>query len=231
LRTLPGFTTISVRDASAHIWDVLRISFNENATEHEDLMTDAIKPTGADFNFYSLTNDYKKLAIDSRPYNADKAILLGLYGNYIQDYVFRVDQLDLPLGGKLVLHDKLLNQFLPLVNGSEYRFSVTADTITQGDNRFELKLEQDKGALPAGLSVSLIPNPANDEVTLTIATNGKDEVSIRISDLTGIQLFNKKAGVIKSKSFNIALGNYASGVYLVEVISGKETVVKRLVKE
>ena len=126
MRVLPGYVTLTVYDTSYHPWDMFYLSFNDAATDNENDL-DAAKPVRAEFNFYSLSAEGHKLALDARPYKDGKVIPLGITSGYEQQFIIKADGLSVPGGGKLYLHDKLLNQYVLLQQGTEYRFTIIAD--------------------------------------------------------------------------------------------------------
>ena len=230
-KTQPESVSLYVYDANYHPWDMLYVKFNDEATEAEDKYLDAAKPSGAEFNFYSLTSDNRKMVIDARPYNADKVVPLGINSAYAQEFIIKAEGVVLPAGGQLFLHDKLLQKYVSLQPGTEYRFAITADKATQGDNRFELSMKPAAVADNSSLHVSMTPNPAVDEVNINFNTGKAQNVSVRVLDMSGVSIYNKDLGLQQSGTVNISLSNFASGVYMVELTSGSEKIVHRLVKE
>ena len=236
LKAIPEFVSLVVYDAAYHPWDMTYIKFNDAASAADENDFDGTKPmNGAtDFNFYSISSDNHKLSLDARPYKAGNVIPLGLTSSYAQEYIIKAEGMAVPEGGKVYLHDKLLKQYVLLQQGTEYKFSVTADKATQGEERFELSMEPREVATVAatkGLNVTMTPNPATDEVKVNF-TNGKTEnVSVRVLDLSGVSIYNQKLGNLQSGSVSIPLGSFASGIYMVELTSGDQKVTERLIKE
>ena len=233
-RAAPEYVSLSVYDENYHPWDMLNVKFDDQATDNEDGKLDATKPLGGDLNFYSLSADSKKLAIDARPYATGKVIPLGITSNYAQEFIIKADNITVPAGGKVYLHDKLLQQYVLLEQGTEYKFTISTDKATQGDNRFELTMvPSEVAAVPAsaGLNVTMTPNPATDDVKINFTSAGKEKVTVNVTDLSGISVYNQSLGNVASGSVSVPLANFASGIYLVELTSGSQKVVQRLVKE
>ncbi len=232
LKASPDYVALTIYDANYHPWDMLNIKFNDDATNEEDANYDATKPSSpADLNFYSLSADNKKLSIDGRPYQAESAIPLGIQSSVAQDFIIKAENVAVPEGGKVYLHDKLLKQYVLLQQGTEYRFSISSDKQTQGEQRFELSMAPSTVANNKGLHVTMTPNPATDEVTIGF-TNGKAEsVSVRVLDLSGVSIYNQNLGTKQNGSINVQLSNFAAGIYMVELTSGDQKVVQRLIKE
>jgi hypothetical protein len=222
---------LMVYDNNYHPWDILDLNFNSQAGDEDDNNNDAAKLTGTDFGFYSVSSDNRKLAIDVRSFRQNGTVPLGISSNYAQDFIIRTEMLRTPDNSPLYLHDKLLNQYVQLQKGTEYKFTVSADKATQGDNRFELRMAPEEAATGNNLKVSLAPNPASDEVNITITASGKDDVSIRMTDIVGVQVYSKNVGHVKSGTTKVTLDKLASGIYMIEVKSGNNTIVNRLVKE
>ena len=235
LRSSNDNITMAIYDAGYNLFDRSVVQFDNNATDAEDYTFDALKPPSpASLNFYSLSADNKKMSIDTRPYAVDKTIPLGITSSLAQEFIIKADECIAPAGGKVLLHDKLLNQYIELSQGMEYRFTITTDKNTQGDNRFELtfrnanaqNVQSDKA-----LTVNMIPNPATDEVNLTFTSGKLAHVQVAITDIAGVNVYNNDLGQQQSGSLRIPLTNLASGVYMVALTSGSEKVVQPLVKE
>jgi hypothetical protein len=82
-----------------------------------------------------------------------------------------------------------------------------------------------------GLQLTLQPNPASDEVTVTYLAGQKARTEIRLTDISGVEVYRKTLGDQRGGDHKIQLGHLASGIYMVELTSGTEKVVQRLVKE
>jgi hypothetical protein len=231
IKGLPDYVSLFVYDAQYHPFDMLHIKFGAEATDNEDNDFDAAKPQGPDFNLYSISADDHKLAIDGRPYAAGKSIPLGINSNYNQEFIFKTEALSVPTGGRVFLHDKLLNQYVMLQQGTEYKFNVTKDAATQGDKRFELTMEPGVDATSNGLQVTMTPNPASNEVSISYTSGNAEHVTVKVSDLTGMNVFTKDMGVQQNGKVIVPITNLAAGIYMVELTSGSQKVVQRLIKE
>ena len=225
------YTTLAVYDENYHVWDRLQLDFNDKATDNDDRVYDAVKPMGiANFNFYSTSTDDHKLAIDSRPFSAEKVVPLGITSGYQQQFIIRADNVAVPEGGKLVLHDKLLGKYVELNAGTEYPFSIGKDNATQGD-RFELAMKSAAPAVVKPLAVSMTPNPATDDVKISFTSGKKEQVNVRVMDITGVCIFNNDLGQQQNGTISVPLSTFAAGVYMVELTQGSQKVTQRLVKE
>ncbi len=231
LRTTGSDLNLVVYDENYHPWDVLSINFDENATSNEDNRYDALKPTGADFNFYSISTDGQKLAIDARPFATGNVIPLGVSSSFALNLILKATSV--PAGKKLYLHDKLLGKYMQLTEGAEYPWTVTTDVKTQGDNRFEITTATDGVSKEATelFSVTLTPNPTADEVVISLAGTTANEAAIHIYDVTGRQIYENKNAPLGGGKTTVRLTNYPAGVYIVEITSGPNVKTLKLVKE
>ena len=213
---------------------MLYLKFTDAAKDQEDNDFDARKLLGSDFCFYSLAADGQKLAIDARPYQAKKVIPLGVTSRYDQEFIIKAEGMAVPEGGRLYIHDKLLKKFVLLQQGTEYRFTISKDKATQGETRFELSMEPaDVAAVSAdnNLNVTLNPNPATDEVNIRFSSGGSENVSVRIMDISGVSVYSEQLGQLQSGNIKVPLSAFPSGIYMVELISGNQKVVQRLIRD
>ena len=233
LREIPQYISLNIYDVNYNMYDMLYVRFIDEATDNEDNKYDAAKPSSpANLNFYSMSAEGKKLGLDSRPYEAGKVIPLGISSTVAQDFIIKTDGYAAPAGAKVYLHDILLNTYTLLQQGTEYRFSITTDKSTQGDRRFELSVDPTAAvAANKALEVTMQPNPATDEVKISFTSGKKDNVNIRMMDLSGVSVYNTSLGLQQSGSVNVPLSNLASGIYMVELTQGDQKVVQRLIKE
>jgi hypothetical protein len=122
-------------------------------------------------------------------------------------------------------------------DGRTYTFTIIADSASQGDNRFELSMAGEVSTGVAnlnsntGLKVSITPNPATDQMTISYTASQSNNTSVRIMNMAGQTVIKMELGKQLSGSVNIPLNNVASGVYIVEFTSGNQITTQRLVKQ
>lgn len=75
-------------------------------------------------------------------------------------------------------------------------------------------------------AVAVHPNPANDYFEIT--NNSQNPISVNIYDLLGNRVITAESSQLKKQSFSLASLN--SGVYLVELKSDNQKLVKKLIK-
>ena len=89
-----------------------------------------------------MSADNSKLSIDARPFSDGKVIPLGIKSSYLQDFIIKAQNVAVPDNGQVYLHDKYLQTYTQLLQGTEYKFTITKDAASQGDNRFELSMKK-----------------------------------------------------------------------------------------
>ena len=225
------FLNLNIYDANYHLYDELDVHFNDLATDNEDRKYDCGHPMNPDFNFYCIGADNSKLTVNELPYQNGKIIPIGLRSDYQQDFIIRVDNLgNIPAGGSVYLHDKFLNTYTFLAQGTEYRFAITGNAASQGEQRFELGL-QPAGTAIAAFDVVLTPNPAANEVNLTYSAPASGDTKVSIIDITGQVVMVRQLGDTQKGTIALPVKDLAAGIYLVELNCGSNKVVQKLVKE
>jgi len=81
----------------------------------------------------------------------------------------------------------------------------------------------------SGLEAFIFPNPVETYVTIQFSEVLKTVINIVVYDITGkVILENKEA---PTNSFNVDMSSYSSGVYLLNITSGKRKFTARLIKK
>ena len=215
-------------------WDRLLINLDDNAMDVED-NGDGKKLYNPGLDFFTLSKDGERLAVDVRPYSDGSSIPLGLtaYNRYNR-YVIKTGMFDIPAGTKLYLHDKWLNKKEELKAGFEYRFDVTADTNSQGNNRFEINMV---GQPTNGIAfkekqaakMQLVPNPAREEVKISFdKLEGKAQ--LKLTSITGQVIFSSGINAATG-SVTIPLHGIPAGIYIAELQSSNARFTEKLIKE
>ena len=226
------YLALQLYDTNYHPWDIMYFNFNNDCSGNEETNDDAGKLSNPDLNFYSLSSDKHRLSIDTRPFRAGGTVPLGLASGFAQEYIIRVDEMGVPVGGKIYVHDKFREKYMLLETGAEYRFGVTEEMATQGENRFELVMgELSVKNHEAPLQMKLAPNPATDEVVLSYERTGNDEIDMRVVDMAGVCAINRSLGSKLNGNVSIRLDKLPAGIYIVELSAGGKKVSERFVKE
>lgn len=226
-----AYLSLNIYDSSYALWDMLTIRYDGRATDSDDIKYDAAKLLYGDVNFYSQAANGRKLSIDARPYVAGSIIPLGITSNYHQKYIMQAQNVADPAGQSIWLHDKLLNKYTELNTGTEYGFDITADKATQGNDRFELLMKPAENRTVSALSCAINPNPAANNVELSINAANATNVQINITDVKGVSVYSAEVNAVKKSRVNINLESFPSAVYIVEIKQGSEKITRKLVKE
>jgi hypothetical protein len=214
-------------------WDQWDMYFDNQATADSEWY-DGMKLMNPEISIYSFAKDGAKLAIDSRPYAENEIIPMGLAYATPRTYTLRVEDIDMPVNTQLYLHDKYLNTVVELKQGGSYVFDVTIDSLTYGDNRFELNMlgnPTNSSIAKNKLKVQLVPNPATNNATLYYEGMQDGNIEVNITNMVGIKVATYVQASVKTGSINIPLQQVASGIYIVEVKNGNQTITQKLVKQ
>lgn len=238
-----GSTTPKLRLTAVNSYgemDALQVRIDAGAGNGSTDRYDAAKWSNINFDMYSIASDGSKLCIDARG-NDVTVIPIGIKTNLTaNDFTLKVTSIEGMEDKTVILRDKLLQTetVLKAANDS-YTFSITKDTATKGDNRFELVLQNNKTTAVIDntnnntIAVQLSPNPVADQLTITL---GKDAVSttsvtnVRVLTADGQTLQTQQAGVGAS-SIKVGLQGIGKGILLVEVKNDKVSSVQKVVKE
>lgn len=184
--------------------------------------TDAIKLTNPDVNLFSQSSDLQKLSVDARRINNNTIVPIQIESSVNQSFYFKVLQAILPSDNKLVLHDRLTNQYLPLIKDSIYAFTLSDDSAKNKD-RFEISQFVPKGninQLLQLLTIKMHPNPVKNELTVGIKSSLSANTSIQIYSSTGILIKTIAVGSLQSGNIQIPVSELHAGTYILQVING-----------
>jgi hypothetical protein len=186
-------------------------------------------------NIYTTTPDGKQMAIDARS-DFSKTIPLGIFSS-VGKYNLVVNENSIPLGTTIFLKDKLLNIQTELKQGVNYNFSISSDTASQGENRFELLFSNPTQTLTASdisnngeLSLKVLGNVINSN-TLNVQVNG-----IKNGETGVLSILDLSGRVITSKNVvnglnKININNSSNGVNLIQLSNGKSILTQKFIKE
>ena len=77
------------------------------------------------------------------------------------------------------------------------------------------------------LKVQVLPNPSTTHFTLVMQSNSSEEVEIRVVDLYGKKVYQTRGSATEKYTFG---GNLPSGLYIVQVIQGKNRQTLKVIK-
>jgi len=229
---------------STIFWDRMLVLFNDTAKATYEY-SDCLKMANPDISLYTFGKDDSILSIDCRKHVDSQSIRMGLYVPTAKRYRFVLGEYNMVLGTRIYLLDKYTKTKEEIVPGFEYWFDVTSDAATQGDNRFELVMEgkPTKTGTPTttvknvatnkteevkAFEVSIAPNPASSVAKLKYKGDSVKELHVSIMNMMGAVVAKFDT---KSTEISLPIQNLQTGMYMVEVSNGKETVVEKLIKE
>jgi hypothetical protein len=227
-----NWVELQLADSNTH-WDRLLIKLDNKAADSIDKQ-DAIKLYNPGIDFYTLSKEGKRLAIDARPYEDSTLIPLGITAyNLYNNYVIKTGMFNIPAGTKLYLHDKYLNKTEELTTGFSYGFAVTSDSNSQGANRFEINMV----GTPTGVATTtqqnnklqVIPNPAHSSIELSY-NKQQGNVAIQILNMAGQAVYSTKVNGNNGHVI-ISIDNLAAGTYIAELKGSNIHLTEKFIKE
>ncbi len=221
---------IKVIDNSIY-WDRFEMYFHDQANHNYENF-DAVKFTNPDVNLSSLSTDNHALSIDSRPFENNRTIPLSFKSTQKKDFSFAFDNVTLPAGYQLFLKDYYTNKTTEIKHGEKYDFVVNNDSASQGDSRFEIQAV-DKYASTSNFTANNLykvgPNPVTHN-ELTVYYPANSNTTMIVADINGKVLKTNLLNNDKSAE-SIQLNGFQSGIYIVKLIQGNETVlVQKIIK-
>lgn len=227
---------------SGTLWDRLLINLDTNASTALDKL-DGKKILNPGLDFYTMSADGNKLAVDVRPYADKDSIQVGLtaYQRY-NKYAISTDMFNLPANTKLFLYDRYTNKTQELTPNFKYWFDVTADTNTQGKNRFVINVQVTATPPPPpppvtgvstlstdAASLVLVPNPAQNEVKLVFEKQ-HGTASVKLYNISGKVVWKNTIDA-RTGNYDLSLVDMPYGMYLVEFQQGDKRFVQKLLKQ
>jgi len=197
----------------------------ENGTDHNDLKKFYNDVT----NLYTITPDATRLAIDAR--QALSIVPLGISAP-AGTYNFKLNNNTLPEGTTVSLRDNLKQTETQINAGDTYEFSISADTASMGEHRFELVFNSKQAIITTAdnsgtLKARVLGNiTQNGEVGLEISA-AAGPVVVAIKDMEG-----RTVGVVNAVNGTqyIGIGNTVAGMLLLQISDGKSSVIQKVIK-
>jgi hypothetical protein len=211
-------------------WDRLLLIHSDSSSSYYD-PDDAEKIWNNDLNFYSISRDKQPLSADARPIGNNSIIPLGINTGLQQSFRIRIVAMRLPADNTLQLHDKWQEKWIKLERDSGYTFNTTSDTMSSGDQRFEIasyKAKVDTGVLPH-LIVRLAPVPAHQNTWITFSAPEKGHTIIRLLSSMGVPIKEIDLGLQQRGHYQISLTKTLPGIYFIELSCGEQTVLQKLI--
>lgn len=231
--------SFEVKNTATNFTDEVVIRFGEDkATDQFDTEFDAYNLPGSSHDLYVLDNKNIAYSIyhGSELKNASiekRIIQLGLANAVMGTYTFTAKELNpLTLNNKAILKDDYTNSQTEITDKMSYLFKINADSASQKNNRFSIIFNPEKNIpyTPFVLNIQVAPNPTKDMINLYYNQPKAAESFIKIVDASGKELYQKNLGTVSNGNISIHTKNWDSGTYYLSFISGKQSIVRKVIK-
>ena len=215
--------SIILTNQATETQDELVIKIDVNSTTNFDSEYDALKWLGENHNISVIGTDGKPLSISSIPLAAGSLPLkTDIYTNGTYTFSFNnVEEFE----ENVYLIDELLEEAILLDNQTVYSYERSGED----ENRFRLQYRPSTVTSIDELinfSPAIYPNPAQEELTIDLETSL--DAIIKITALNGEVVYSE---VTSGKSIvNVSLSDDLKGLYTVQIISGGNTSIQKIVK-
>jgi|GEM_PF-2756605 len=214
--------------------DGLVLKFNDNYTTIANY-EDAEKFINPDEIYAILNNGLRSIDKQALP-SIGHEIELFITAYRDPNYSLTFDIQNKPEGLGVFLNDDYLNIQTELTNDAVYNFSVDENIPgSVAENRFSLSFDNTTLGVNDnnfGVSFSLYPNPSQDG-RFEIKSKGlnADDVSIKIHNILGQQVFSKKLVVGNNGRVMVNAMGLSAGVYVVELSQEGQSFTSKLIIE
>lgn len=226
---------VTLKDASSTSTDETLFQFLDGTTAEFDAEFDANKFENPSLNVYTITPDYKQMAINALPFTGVQMVVpVGVKTTTTGSFSFSVQGVEnLVVASHVYLRDFETGALVDLATNPVYNFQI--GTAGELNNRFELIFtpqtvtEVQASLLNTGMRV--FPNPASGSTFNVQVEKGKaSSAALWIEDLAGRKVANQLVTLTNSNTFSVTKPSNA-GVYVVRMrLDGKVTSQKLIVQ-
>ena len=78
---------------------------------------------------------------------------------------------------------------------------------------------------------SIFPNPGGSQFSISCGQSDVNTLNVTVRNISGQVVYKKQISCNDQKTFTLDLGKQAAGNYSVEIVSGKDKTVKKIVVE
>ena len=89
-------------------------------------------------------------------------------------------------------------------------------------------LKDEKGS---HTTFNIFPNPGGSKFTITCENNPSSTVNVTVRNISGQVVYKKEVSCNPDRTFTLDLGKQASGSYTIEILSGNNKAVKKIIVE
>jgi trimeric autotransporter adhesin len=210
--------------------DETAVYFQAQATEGFDNQYDAFKvQTNAGVTLYTrIGND--KISINGMPDFAEKTeIPLIFYVPANGNYSLNVSELNyFAANSRIFLEDKIAKQVIDLQQIKSYSFAANVGT---DEKRFVLRFSRPLPEITES-TISIYPNPAENDLKIRFKNNYEGRVQIKITDLQGRELQSWEATKTEGAwEQHLKLSGLPKGLYILDIQTDKSSIIRKFAKE
>lgn len=209
--------------------DNLFIRQDEASTSGTNDTKDLLKLTNDNVNFYTLAKaTNQRLAVDARDVRKDSSrIPLGISAAQ-GEYTLKVSNNNIEKV-TATLVDNYLQTKTELTSNTSYHFTITADSNSRGNNRFEVQFNNKLSTIiPTttnnGFSAKVLGNSNVNNIVSVEVSNAQKQVTIIVMDVQGRVLATKQG----ANGVNRVQVNMSNGIHLVQVTDGNSVVTEKI---
>jgi len=227
-----GFSLVIEKEDQT--WDQIRLVFNKNYSPESTDSYDLDKFENTSLNFYSISSDDKRLAVDNRPLpqRSEDSILLGIQSNLYAHFTLKVQNWNMDTHTVVYLYDNWLNTITRINETMYYDFEVTDDPHSSGDRRFRLVFKNEQVHIIEDVSplrvLRIQPNPASDHIQIFFPEPTNSSTMIKLINESGNLIKSIKPGA-NQYQIQIPLSGLAKGIYLVQVLEHLQTTTQKII--
>lgn len=215
------------------VYDAVQLMFDSNSTSSTGDKYDFKKLPNTILNFCSVSTDQIPLAIDQRNFQV-QTIPLNISSSLKGDFFIKADEYKLiPNTIKLELKDNYLQTTKTIEAGMLFPFTISADSATQGNKRFELLMTKTSDfyisaadTISEKFDARIINDGVIDRLVINVTgVTGSAEMAIR--DMIGRFVIK---GLVHNGVNTILLPKLAMGFYIVEIYNDKTKWAKKFIR-
>ena len=218
-----SLTTDSVMDLepAKKDWDVVFMKYNQ------------LQPQGSYYKVTGVLSNSDRATAEARDvdlstvgwYGQDYQANIGIIGGDWKS--FNMNTFTYDIVDSLTYFFVDTNEIVWQLTFTDFEGSATGVTKF---NKTQVGILSVEDKIDASRTISMFPNPAVNNVTLTIETeHAQDNLTIAVYTLTGAIVYTENVTVLGSTNVQIPVSSWQKGMYFVRIGNDKNAVVKQLI--
>ncbi|HIB36851.1 T9SS type A sorting domain-containing protein [Mesonia sp.] len=213
--------------------DGFRIKFSNSFTNSVDL-NDGVKPFNIDENF-GVMNGTSMFIVEERALPIEEDEIQLFNNNYrTTNYVLVLDVADFD-GVTPYLQDNFTSSYTELTEGENaISFTVNENNTSFDSDRFKIVFSTDNLSTDTfeNSEFVLYPNPVeNESLFIEFRSANADIVKISVYNMLGKQVYNSEQQNLNSEIEIKEAQTWQSGVYIVKLNDGQQTITQKVIKK